>query len=303
MKRLATICPLLLPFVLAAPTYAQEEMPDTTSAERYFPLEGGNVWEYEGENTLFGTREDQRRAVTGDTLVGDVRYFRYEQQLVDSTGAPAGPLRVAYVRFDTLSTEVRTLGGSGGTYGVPYDFPLGAPFGSSPEYDGCTTDVRGGYGMTVEIRDDAVVTSVKVVDLGNCEYRSTFAAGIGFVDYNALGGYLDLVYARVGGIEYGEPIAVAAEAAPDTIEPPAFEVYPNPARRSVTVLYETAVPGNVRLTATDALGRAVAVLEDGFKPAGHHEARLDVAGLVPGVYVLRLTTATGKRTQKLTVLR
>ena len=49
----------------------------------------------------------------------------------------------------------------------------------------------------------------------------------------------------------------------------------------------------------DALGREVAVLA-----AGEHEVALDGAALAPGVYVVRLTAASGAaETARLTVVR
>lgn len=303
MNRNVTTYTLLFPLLFAISVRAQET-PDTTSAWRYFPLEVGNVWEYEGEDYYEGTLEHQRWAVTADTLIGAVRYFRLAWQQVDTEGAPAGPLHTAHVRFDSLSTAlVRWSEGGSAPYAVPWGFPLGAPFGSHPPYDVCKTTVDGGYGMPVEIGDDSVVTSVKTVDLGNCEVASTFAAGIGLVRYTALGGYLSLRYARVRGVEYGEPFSVSTETAPDSREAPALQFYPNPLHSTGTAVLAMGQSGQVRLEVVDLLGREVAVLVNGLQPAGHHEVSFNAVRLAPGAYILRLATAGQMKTQMLTVTR
>ncbi len=66
--------------------------------------------------------------------------------------------------------------------------------------------------------------------------------------------------------------------------------YPNPFSSTATVSYELARPGPVRLVVYDALGRAVATLFEGNRPAGSHRAVFDASALPPGLYLLRLRT-------------
>jgi hypothetical protein len=69
------------------------------------------------------------------------------------------------------------------------------------------------------------------------------------------------------------------------------------------VRYATPEAGRVTLAVYDVLGRRVAVLADAVQPAGPHEATLNAEGLASGVYLVRLTTPTGRQTQRLTVVR
>jgi hypothetical protein len=78
--------------------------------------------------------------------------------------------------------------------------------------------------------------------------------------------------------------------------------FPNPARGTATLGYEVQRAGPVTLTVYDVLGREVAVLVDGERPAGAHTARLDVRGLANGVYLVRLDAAGQRGTRRLTVL-
>ena len=81
--------------------------------------------------------------------------------------------------------------------------------------------------------------------------------------------------------------------------------FPNPAHSVATVQF--AVPTgtdaeDVRLMLFDMLGRRVRSVQEGIR-AGRNEIRLDVSGLAPGVYFLRLAAGSQIRTQKLTVVR
>ena len=74
--------------------------------------------------------------------------------------------------------------------------------------------------------------------------------------------------------------------------------FPNPTAGPVTLPLGRA--GAVRVTAYDALGRAVAVLSDG---AAGGDLGLDVGALAPGVYVLRVERPGGATTRRVVVAR
>ena len=82
----------------------------------------------------------------------------------------------------------------------------------------------------------------------------------------------------------------------------ALSAYPNPAAGQATLRFGVAEAGEATLVVYDALGREVARPVDGAVD-GVVEARLDAAGLAPGVYVARLVTAAGTETVRLTVAR
>jgi endonuclease/exonuclease/phosphatase family metal-dependent hydrolase len=74
---------------------------------------------------------------------------------------------------------------------------------------------------------------------------------------------------------------------------------PNPATGAVAFEYALDRSGRARLEVFDALGRRVATLVDGEAPAGAHVATLDSAGLMPGVYLVRLSAGGDAITQLL----
>jgi hypothetical protein len=93
-----------------------------------------------------------------------------------------------------------------------------------------------------------------------------------------------------------EPVATADVFA---LYPPA----PNPASQTTLVTFSKAELGPARLSVYDVLGREVAVLAEGERPAGRQQATVQAGVLAPGVYVIRLRSAGRTATQKLTVTR
>lgn len=97
------------------------------------------------------------------------------------------------------------------------------------------------------------------------------------------------------------PITVGTDRQPEPAD--ALSIGPNPAASVSRVRYALAVPGDVRLSVLDALGREVAVLRDAPATSGSHRADLDVSALPAGVYLVRLATASGVSTRSLVVAR
>jgi hypothetical protein len=91
--------------------------------------------------------------------------------------------------------------------------------------------------------------------------------------------------------------------------PAQFELgqsYPNPFNGEVVIPFALARAGAVGLSLYDLLGQRVAVLAEGWHPAGRHEVRWDPRArqeLASGVYFYRLQTASGVKFGKLILLQ
>jgi len=74
--------------------------------------------------------------------------------------------------------------------------------------------------------------------------------------------------------------------------------YPNPFNPVTTLSYRLSEAGTVQLAVYDSLGRELAVLVNGNRPAGLHSVRFDAGQLAGGVYFYKLRfngeTLTGK---------
>ena len=83
---------------------------------------------------------------------------------------------------------------------------------------------------------------------------------------------------------------------------------PNPFNPSTAIPFALGEDGRVRLTVYDLLGREVAVLADGYMPAGVHELTWDGrtgngVQCASGVYIYRLVTPLGSESRRMTLVR
>ncbi len=79
---------------------------------------------------------------------------------------------------------------------------------------------------------------------------------------------------------------------------------PNPFSGISRIYFRLPRPERVTLTVFDARGRQVAVLlRDAALPAGSHQVPFDGRGLVTGIYLYQLKTASFQATRKMTLLR
>ena len=82
-----------------------------------------------------------------------------------------------------------------------------------------------------------------------------------------------------------------------------YNAYPNPFNPSTTIMFDLPEASKVRLVVYDMLGREVAVLADGERPAGHYSLRFDAGKLSSGMYIYRLQTNNYTQTKKLMLMK
>jgi hypothetical protein len=102
-------------------------------------------------------------------------------------------------------------------------------------------------------------------------------------------------------------VGFGAQGMPSSVDgsPEAFaaavRAYPNPTAGAATVAFDLAEASDVRAEVLDVLGRRVATLAQG--PAAAGPVRLAVPALSPGLYFVRVQTAEGTSSARLTVTR
>ncbi len=79
--------------------------------------------------------------------------------------------------------------------------------------------------------------------------------------------------------------------------------YPNPFNPTTVISYELPVTSYVDLRIFDVLGREVAILVIGEKPAGRHFVQWDAARFASGMYLYRLHTGSFVETKKLLLMK
>jgi hypothetical protein len=110
---------------------------------------------------------------------------------------------------------------------------------------------------------------------------------------------------RVEIEDFGPP----PQAAPHWLEPgepAAFALYgasPNPFNPSAIIRYSIPAASVVELTVWDTAGRQVAILDQGWRSSGYHEATFNGANLPSGIYLYRLVAGQHSAAGKMVLLK
>jgi hypothetical protein len=111
--------------------------------------------------------------------------------------------------------------------------------------------------------------------------------------------YFDLLPYRPGDENIVLSTMPGVATTPGTVQ---MALFPNPASGSSTISFQQERPGPVSVSVLDATGRLVrSVVREKAYPAGPQQLPLPLAGLGAGIYLVRLESGSGTRTEKLVV--
>lgn len=97
----------------------------------------------------------------------------------------------------------------------------------------------------------------------------------------------------------GGPVVTAA---PASFAPFVHGSYPNPFNPKTRIRFALPAAGELRVSVHDLAGRRVALLEEGWAPAGERVLDWDAEGLPAGLYLYRIESAAGVASGKLVLL-
>lgn len=251
------------------------------------PFRIARIFRADQNHASAATLVDGRMVVTwADQQAGQARVLG---GLFDAFGNPSGDLFqiTAPAASPIFSVATASLaggefvaswtvneGGAGTTQHAQRVRPSGEPFGERSGLSTGGVDLGGNIAALTDGRFVAVTSSFRGAD-GQDVFAQVFLGGV------------------------RTPVASQTRVQQATLGLAA----PNPSRGRVRIGYELNAPGAVRLVVYDVMGREVAVLVDGMRPAGSHNATWDASGLSAGVYVYQLEVAGAAHTRTMTVLR
>lgn len=301
-------CVLALLAALSASTMAAQE-PDTTDWHRYFPLEVGNEWHYLVDNGIFGPNERISWEVVEDVAVNDTTFYRIRSCREIEGQKPTCGLGPLYVLDDDHGAVMsRSEDAEGNVIYRPWFIQvcrLDSPFGNVGS-ELCflgikEANVDGAYDSNFNVGGDTVVGTHKIyIWIGGV---TEFVAGIGFArDFPDGGGsFTTIRYARIAGIEYGNPlVSNEGDEAPRQRSP--VRTYPNPTSESVSIQFTLNEPQIVRIDVFNLQG---ALLESRMLGARvDFNQSLDTSSWPSGAYQIRLTGDRGfSETRGIIVIR
>lgn len=82
-----------------------------------------------------------------------------------------------------------------------------------------------------------------------------------------------------------------------------YQNYSNPFNPTTVISFQLSVSSNVTLKVFDAMGREVAILENGLRNSGVHSVNFDASALSSGIYIYRLTTDSFISTKKMLLIK
>ena len=221
----------------------------------------------DGTAPVYQTITYDLRDEAGDPALADVAgsentlYFRARTASGDSAN-----LRIDLVDENNFHTTLagRTARIGGTTYQV-----------YSLDYTNAYQD--GGYGGTACTQETQP-----------CPVDGQRVARLAFYPNAEEGGLADSIL--IDWLSFGEDISTSVR----TVEAfSSFAIYPNPTRDRTTAVYHLLRTSEVRLDLIDGLGRLVQRRRLGTQAPGGHSIPLEVAGIAPGTYFLRLTADQG----------
>lgn len=293
---------VLLVMAIQPGEVAGQPNPDPFDWRRFFPLEIGNIWEYE---VLEGAPL-VRAQIVGDTVVLNRSYYVLEEK----TPLPGGNfIEKFYLRYDSAGVVVSLVDIEADSVNYPLELPVtDLRFPSMHNY----LNLQASIGDTLFYNEEIIPGLFQVLPYGSdqlyisgelaeteeikcynfpCCWISCYAADIGWINGGSLQQYR-LTYAKVNGKEIGTLRATAIETAEEspgdifTVE----AIFPNPFVDAATVQYELKETASLQIELFNSLGQRL--FSDGLatQAAGRYEYTIQRSGLSSGVYYLRLTT-------------
>ena len=289
---------VLLLFPLTS--YGQEIVEDTLDWRGYYPLEIGNIWEWKYDTWFYNSTI--LREIRGDTLINETNYF-IMSVVHDGwdTGRDIFSITDYYLRYDNTGNRVLRLD-TIAEEEVDITCDLSANWGQEIDCQIAVSPWGGGYyekdrwSFFIVGQDTVPYASIK--GMFDWSGSHSFMHGVGQLLGLGEGsdGTVELVYARLSGIEYGfRSYRVTAERQLSN-SAFSFDLFPNPALSHFMV--STNYKHNLQLTLVDVLGR-----EQGIWSC-RQQCQIETASFSPGVYFVRVV-ARGKHqlTRPITIAR
>lgn len=268
-----------------------------------FPLHLGDTWQYWWMNTS-GHLGQSMTKVTGTVVVNGLTYFALPQQ----------NWPITYLRHsgDTLKTFTRDSTGELTVFHrwmqVGDSLQWGWPGFLEPNWtvvtDIDTAQATFGDSLTTHLR-----WKISLV-LHDYPYPSTvfwvIEDSIGIVEWAEgflTGSWGGLTAAKIDGRIYGPMTSVLKREENTPTSPLVLAAYPNPFNSWTTANITSSVPGLLRVTLHDLLGRQLELVYSGSVVAGTTIVPVSLSRYSSGVYWLRASVAEHNVAKRLMLLR
>lgn len=274
--------------LIISQTYAQQP--------NFFPIQIGNEYQFTDNINYWSGRIDRDTVYLNGKLYYTLPYFfEFGDIRVDS----AGNILSISKPFFGGEPEECLLFKSGAQ--INEIWPIAWNFG--PVID---------TGFAKCIYDDTLyvfgvqrrVKGTLIFDASYYYYFFWLADGIGLIrnQYDD-GSGLNLNYAKINGVEFGELVSTDEEFENIPTEFSISQNYPNPFNPTTQISYSIKEHGFVRLKVYDLLGAEVATLVNETKESGYHSVEFNASELPSGVYIYTLQAGDFISSKKMILMK
>ncbi len=294
--------------LLVTPATAQVD----TTLLRWYPLDQGNYWQYSYYFADWRVPEFDSGhfslEVVGDTVMPNGKKYA----VLERRELPSGGPSYIYQRVDSLT---------GNVYQYCADVPGGEALLDSlaAQIDDSIRAVRDApcvsqpewLTVCMNVYEDSLFGHPFMLkDFERFGFFPTFqytlVKGLGYKHGHMAEEWSyseGLVYARIRGQEYGEPVKIIQDGPPDNSSFRLSQNFPNPFNSRTRIDYYLPRSEPVQIVVYDLLGRFKQVIFSGRQPAGDHFIIWDAADVPSGIYFYTLITPTFRETRQCIVLR
>jgi hypothetical protein len=262
-------------------------------AEGYFPLHKGNLWQY--QSTDLQSPDRWETLILGDTVLPNGKtYAQFNQTNFSSRFLRQDGSKVfAYSQIDSAEFLLFDFAANPGDTITRFQHQQWRivlqgiyPFA----YQGHTTWVflmlTGTGPGSYDFLDWWITDSLGL----------THMIGEPGITYNVTG-------MRIDGVTYGTILGVQSPSAPIPAISNLRQNYPNPFNPTTTISFDLARGGELTITVFNLLGQEVAMIAQGYYPAGTHSVTWNASGIPSGCYFYRMTATNFAGTRRLVLLR
>lgn len=275
--------PFLLLFLLSSGVFAQG----------YFPLEKGNLWQYQSTDLQYPDRWET--LILGDTvLTNGNTYAQFTRTNFGTRFLRQDGSKVfGYSQIDTTEFLLFDFGANPGDTisrlpGQQWPVVLQAIYPHA--YEGRTTWVflllAGSGPGTYDFADWWITDSLGL----------THIVGEPGITYNVTG-------MRIDGVTYGTILGIQDPQTSTSGTTCLRPNYPNPFNPTTTISFDLARPGEVTIKIVNILGEEVFTIARQNFSAGLHSLTWNASGMASGCYLCRMTTSDYSATQRILLLR
>jgi hypothetical protein len=275
--------------------------------QSYFPLEVGNYWQYEvkddyNPNTIYFYKFT---SVIKDTMLLGLSNTYYVVRVAFNWNLFYEEDTLRFLRYDSLLNLIVEYDSKRGEESIL--FKLGSVENECWDYFGTFCCFSIDSSLVFDYMKPSKIfgngdgppfwACTLAKDFGPIKMRDDQSWGFPRLTiYN-------LVYARIGGVEYGQLVSVYDEHPELSTNFYLFQNYPNPFNPSTQIRYSIPKTTLVTINVYDILGKEVATLVNEEKSPGNYEVEFNGSSLPSGIYFYKLQAGDFVEAKKMVLMK